>query len=172
MIAQDVARLVGMAAEVDPRMPELDSDGLRVWFGLLADVPFPLAAEALVAHYRSTDATITPHVLVTAWKAEQRRARSQAFLEESRRRGPKFDPATVRNGIDRCVAALAAAKGLELDAAEGEATWRRQVLDERCPHCGAGERQPCTSGGQPLRKRFAHPGREEAARAALGFSSA
>jgi hypothetical protein len=93
MIATDVARLVGMAAEVDPRMPELDADGLRVWFGLLADVSFDVACTALAEHYRTTSDTITPSVFVQAQKTAARRARNAAALEELRRRPPAFNPA-------------------------------------------------------------------------------
>lgn len=163
MIAQEVARLLGIASACDPRVPQGDADVLRVWTGLLADVEFEVAARAVAEHYRATDATVSPSVLVAAQRAEVRRRRNAEAMAELRRRPPAFQPETVRRGIDACVAALAAAKGLELDAAEGEATWRRLVLDQPCPYCRAGERQPCTSGGRPLRRRFAHPAREEAA---------
>jgi hypothetical protein len=167
MIAQEVARLLGIASACDPRIPQGDADVLRVWTGLLGDVDFEVAARAVAEHYRATDATITPSVLVAAQRADARRRRNDEALAELKRRPPAFAPDVVRRGIDRCVAELAAAKGLELEAAEGEATWRRMVLDQRCPHCGAAARQPCTSGGKPLTQRFAHPGREDAARSQL-----
>jgi hypothetical protein len=170
VIATDVARLVGMAAEVDPRMPELDRDGLKVWFGLLADVPFDVACAALAEHYRSTSDTITPAVLVLAARTARQRARNAEALEELKRRPPAFDASVIRRGIDRCVAELAASKGLELDAAEGEASWRRMVLAQPCPHCGASVGALCVSGSKPLVKRLAHPGREELA-ASAKFSS-
>lgn len=172
MIAQEVARLLGIASACDPRIPQGDADVLRVWTGLLSDVEFEVGARAVAEHYRATSDTITPSVLVAAQRGEVRRRRNEEAMAELRRRPPAFDPTAVRRGVDAVVAALAARKGLELDAAEGEASWRRQVLAERCPHCGATPLTPCTSSGRTLARRLAHPAREEAAREAAGISSA
>jgi hypothetical protein len=163
--AQELARLLGMAQSVDPRFPALDEDILTVWFALVRDVPFEVAATVLGDHYRASQDTIAPAVLVAGWKRWRAEAQDRVALERPR---PVFDPELIHRGVDRVVAALAAAKGLDVDAADGEASWRRLVLAEACTWepCRAAVGAPCTgSGGKPLVKRLAHDSREVAARA-------
>jgi hypothetical protein len=162
---QELARLLGVAATVDPRFPALEPATLKVWFKFLQDIPFEVAAEVMGEHYGRTEETITPSVLVAGWKRWRADAVDRRTLERPR---PEFDPERVHRGVDQVLAALAAAKGLPADVAEGETSWRRLVLAVPCTWeaCRAGAGQLCTGpGGRPLTRRLAHDCREVAARA-------
>ncbi|PXY20343.1 hypothetical protein BAY59_31390 [Prauserella coralliicola] len=160
MTREEVAQLLAAAATIDPRAPQPGELVLRIWTGMLADVPMKAAERALWAHYRQTRETIQPADIVNWWREQRRHA------PEERER-PPFDPELIHRGVDRVMAALAARKGLELEAAESEAGARRLLRSVECPHCKASIGQPCVSyDGRPLTKRPAHPAREDAALAA------
>ena len=164
MNGQELARLLGVAATVDPRFPALEPATMAVWFKFVRDIPFEVASDVLGEHYGRTEDTITPSVLVQGWKRWRADAEDRRTLERAR---PEFDATRIHRGVDQVIAALAEAKGLPADVAEGESSWRRMVLAVACewPPCRAAAGQPCTSGGKPLVKRLAHDSREVAARA-------
>ena len=163
MNAQELARLLGVAATVDPRFPGLEPETLKVWLKFVKDIPFEVAADTMGEHYGRTEDTITPAVLVAGWKRWRAGVEDRRTLERSR---PEFDAERIHRGVDLVVAALAEAKGLPADVAEGETSWRRLVLSVACEWCRAAAGSPCTgSGGKPLVKRLAHDSREVAARA-------
>lgn len=158
MTREEVAQLLAAAAAIDPMAPQPGELVLRIWTGMLADVPMSAAERAMWAHYRQTRDTIRPADIVNWWREQRRHA------PEHRER-PPVDPEVAERGMARVLAALGAAKGLDEDAAESEALARRAVRSVSCPHCKAGVGQPCVqpTTGQVLRRRGAHPAREEAA---------
>ncbi|HEU5475676.1 MAG TPA: hypothetical protein VFV67_33975 [Actinophytocola sp.] len=175
MTAQQCAQVLGMAAATDQRMPQPDEVVLRMWWAMLQRVPFWAAQQAIVEWYRSeryreTRDSISPADIAGWWRDRRRHEQ----LAEARRPAGEFDPDRIHRGVDAVVAALASSKGLDPDAAEGEAGWRRAVLAEPCEWqpCGARPGAPCTGpGGRPLVKRLAHECREVRARKAAGVST-
>lgn len=165
MSAQECAQLIGIAAATDPRIPQPSPEMLRVWYAILARVPYE-AGQLAVAEwygserYQETRESISPADIRGWWRDRRRHA-------EANRPRPQFDADRVHRGVDLVLAALAEAKGLDPDSAEGETAWRRLVLSVSCEWeaCRAAAGSLCTGpGGKPLTRRLAHDCREVAAR--------
>lgn len=170
MTREEVAQLLAAASTVDPRMSQPGELVLRMWTGMLENIPMQAAEQALWHHYRHSRETIRPADIVE-WHRERRRH------EPERRERPPFDPDKIHAGVDRAIAALAERKaiaagtdpGEAADIAEGEAGARRMVLSVPCtwPPCKAAVGSPCVGpDGSPLKKAAAHECREKAALAA------
>lgn len=174
MNREEVTQLLAAAATVDPYAPQPGELVLRVWTGMLEQVPMHAAESALWAHYRHSTETIKPADIVERWR-EQRR------LEPEQRARPSFDPDRIHAGVDRVMAALAERKAIDRgadpsdasDVGQGEAGARRLVLSVSCPVCSAREGERCVvpATGRQLRQRLAHPGREQEASGRAGVSS-
>jgi hypothetical protein len=178
----EVKGLLAFASSIDPKMPRPDPAVVAGWTLVLGQVPADPGARAVHAYYRSerylvSREPVSPADIVQWWNARRRPTDSERSggSAATRRELPRaeFDPEVGRAGMDRCMAALAARKGLDPDAAQGEASWRRSVMAERCEHCGARPGQRCTGswlGGKPLTRQLAHDKRMQAAAARMGIS--
>lgn len=140
MTAQECAQVIGLAAATDPRIPQPSPEMLTVWYGILKRVPYEAAEHALAdwygsERYRETRDSISPADIAGWWRDRRRHV-------EADRVTPPFDAERIRRGVDLVAAACAVAKGLDPDVADGEVSWRRQVLAEPCPwepcHASAG----------------------------------
>lgn len=167
MNRSEVAALLGAASAVDPKVPQPDPDVLAMWAGILDDVPADIAAEAVREHYRRRAETIMPANIVEHWRTLRREAAERRHNAKIRAHAHRLDETglrAIRSGITRVTAALAAARGVDPEHAEGEADARRAYLAVPCPYCHALPGNQCTGpGGRPLRKAPAHPGRIDAA---------
>jgi hypothetical protein len=172
MNREEVTQLLAAASTVDQMAPQPGELVLRIWSGLLADIPMAAAEKALWAHYRATSTTITPADIVTWYRDRRRHAPEQ-------RQRPPLDPELIRSGVDRVMTAWAQAKAITAGAdpeeaglvAESNVAARRSWRGVACPHCHARVGQPCTVNGRPLSKSPAHPLRLDAAFKAAGVSS-
>lgn len=174
MNVQDVTHLLGICSAIDPKLPQPDRHVVAAWHAMLEDVPADQAGHIVRFYYRSerylvSREPISPADIVQAWNARRRPSeREREGVPRAARRAlprPPVDPEVAERGMAKVLAALGAAKGLDEDAAESEALARRAVRSVACPHCKAGVNQPCVqpTTGQVLRRRGAHPAREEAA---------
>lgn len=93
MTPADAARVLAIAAALDPRMrapgPEEAAARAVTWAEALdTDMPGAFAGRAVTAHYAEDSRTIMPADLNRGWRAHRKReaetARTQALLEEQR----------------------------------------------------------------------------------------
>lgn len=171
----EAGRMLLMAISLDPKMPQPDDAGFirGVWAAALHDVPADAGQRAVVAYYRSdnyaqTRETISPADIVQWWNARRRptEAERAGVPASSRRELPAapVDPARITAGVTLVRSALAVAKGVDPDVAQGDADATRLVRSVPCPHCRARPGLPCTGPrGNPLTKVEAHDSRIQVA---------
>lgn len=175
MNVNEAGRVLLMAISLDPKMPQPDEAGFirGVWAAALHDIPIEAAQNAVLAYYRSdgyaqSRETIAPADIVQWWNNRRRPTeRERLGVPVSSQRAlpaPPADPDRIMAGVSMVRASLSIKKGIDPDIAQGEADAAQRLRSKRCTHCGAAERQPCTTvRGEPLTKTLVHDARERAA---------
>ncbi|MGW1071524.1 zinc finger domain-containing protein [Streptomyces sp. NPDC002537] len=164
----------------DPREAAGQAD---LWAAILADVPLPFAAHAVLKHYKTSPFALRPSDIAEQWRL---------YVRDRLERHTESEPPDGDTGDDTYQAALIAerravavgemeprptnalppgstssheSRGRALLQLVGsELTSRRQEFTAPCPHCHSASGKPCTDGRGKSR-RDAHPTRIEASRA-------
>jgi hypothetical protein len=155
----EVATLLGAASAVDPKVPQPDPDVLTMWSGILGDVPADIAGAAVRDHYRHSSETVMPANIVEHWRTVRRDVAEHKHAAELRARSAEQRRylSGIRDGVTRCVTALAITRGADPEHAEAEVEARRAYLAVACSWCKARPGALCTGpGGRPLTKQPAH----------------
>ncbi|MBZ6085881.1 hypothetical protein KVH15_33400 [Streptomyces olivaceus] len=187
MNLDETYQLLDRVSMVDDRIVRADptetAGQADMWAVILADVPLPFAAHAVLTHYKTSPFALRPSDIAEQWRL---------YVRDRLERHTESEPPAGDAGDDTYQAALiaerrAVARG-EMEPRPANAlppgststyegrgrallqlvgastTSQRPEFTAPCPHCNAPSGQPCTNGrGQ--RRRDAHPTRIDASRA-------
>jgi hypothetical protein len=172
MTRGQVSRLLAVLAAADHR--PFDEHEPDVWLAVAEERRWSYdeanaAARYLLARRRRGDGYVRPADVheVIRQRREDEHHRREAEEREARRAGMNLDPVTVehrRRTVAEFAEALATRNGIgKVDEAMGWDPERRSARRHPCPHCHAGERQPCVRtsrrGTVPLENGAVHPSR-------------
>jgi hypothetical protein len=111
----EAAALLGVAAAFDRR--KADDDTAKAWSIALGNLPFVDCRDAIVQHYRATDAWLMPsHIIAAVRKIRRDRLEDAPALTPP----PGLDPIETIEWLKGARARIAAGETVDCDAAYGE----------------------------------------------------
>jgi hypothetical protein len=111
----EAAALLTVAAAFDNRKP--DADAAKAWSIALGNLPFVDCRDAIVQHYRATDAWLMPsHIIAAVRKVRRDRLEDAPALTPP----PGLDPIETIEWLKGARARIAAGETVDCDAAYGE----------------------------------------------------
>lgn len=180
MNREEAAKLLAVVAMGDNR--QTSHEIAAYWHGLLPDIRFEDAVQAVGVHRRESTEYLQPAHIIRLVRAERSRRIDAANIvyepigEEDARRfldriaatyraagDGRMDPRTIGLALEPGPNAVAVPAEIEAVTEGRKAV--RSAANVRCPFCKAAPRSPCKVGRNPNGKPgFVHPARMDAAR--------